>query len=142
MELSRKDKNKLTIAAILFLIAITIAVTVNVLDPAIKTKLFWSFATVFLLGGVMFFFLKVKNIMPVHIESAFDSDEVQAFLEDRDFKRVSLVETYGGEIRCEVLDEFDLITHLGSGVTAVGIFLRLKARKEGVELPDYLVVNE
>jgi len=56
--------------------------------------------------------------------------------------RASIVETYGGEVRCEVEDVDGVVTHLGSGVNAVGIWMRVISERDGVEIPASLKNNE
>lgn len=56
--------------------------------------------------------------------------------------RASIVETYGREVRCEVEDAVGTVTHLGSGVSSIGIWLRVIAARDGFEVPEGLKQNE
>lgn len=86
--------------------------------------------------------LKQLSMLPPHIPFGFEHEDVQNYLERTQVKRVSLVEKNNGVLLCEVEDKEGNITHLGKGVFAVGIWLRMKAVKENEELPSYLLDNE
>lgn len=55
---------------------------------------------------------------------------------------ISLLDTLGKEVVCELkLKDRDPV-RVDSGVNATGTWLRLKALKNGSELPEYLLHNE
>lgn len=81
--------------------------------------------------------------LPKHIALPFEHPKVQEFLQQSPNPlRASLVETNGGEIRCEVEDAEGTVTHLGKGVSAVAIWMRVISERDGVEIPVGLKNNE
>lgn len=86
---------------------------------------------------------KKKLSQPKHIPLPFEHPKVQAFLsQSAKPVRASMVETYGGEVRCEIEDSEGVVTHLGRGTNAIGIWLRVIAERDGVEIPAALKNNE
>lgn len=84
-----------------------------------------------------------KLSQPRHIPLPFEHKEVQTFLSQSPKPvRASIVETYGGEVRCEIEDSEGVVTHLGRGTDAVGIWLRVVSERDGVEIPEGLKNNE
>ncbi|EJE4724494.1 hypothetical protein ASL83_003262 [Vibrio parahaemolyticus] len=55
---------------------------------------------------------------------------------------VSLLDTFGKEVVCELKLKDREPIRVDSGVNATGTWLRLKALKNGSELPEYLLHNE
>lgn len=88
-------------------------------------------------------FKTIKKALSVHhIPFPYQHPDIQVFLKETPaLVRISLVDNMKGAVRCEVEDEAGKITLLGDGVGAVGIWLRLKAQKEGGHLPEFLLEN-
>lgn len=84
-----------------------------------------------------------KLSLPKHIPLPFEHPKVQEFLSHSPKPvRASIVETHGGEVRCEIEDSEGVVTHLGRGTNAVGIWLRVISERDGVEIPEGLKNNE
>ncbi len=81
-----------------------------------------------------------KFSLPDHITKKEVIDSY--FAKAAEFRIISLVQTYGGEVRCEVEDHDGVKTQLGRGVDSVGIYIILQASRAGVEPPEYLMRNE
>jgi|AntRauTorcE11897_2_1112592.scaffolds.fasta_scaffold51169_3 hypothetical protein len=84
-----------------------------------------------------------KLSQPKHIPLPFEHRKVQEFLKlSPKIVRASIVENYRDEVRCEVEDTEGVVTHLGNGVNAVGIWFRVISERDGVEIPAGLKNNE
>ncbi|TNC79230.1 MAG: hypothetical protein C9356_20070 [Oleiphilus sp.] len=84
----------------------------------------------------------LEKLLKPHPKRLTGSQALEFVESTNDIKRASLVETHGKDLLCEVEASTGTVIHLQNGVKTVGLWLRLKAKKEGVELPDYLLVNE